>query len=157
VTINLGTLSGTGFTMSGAAFPVTLNPGLAVTVEVVFDPAAAGAATGQLTIHSDSTANSIAVIPLSGTGENAPTQASPQVALSWQPPSSSPIAIAGYNIYRSNGGGAAYRLLNSSLDTHTTYLDTAVQAGSTYGYVVASVDSSGVESVPSNEATVTIP
>jgi hypothetical protein len=153
VTINMGTLSGTGFTMSGATFPVTLNPGLAVTLDVVFDPAAAGAATGQLTINSDSSAHFIAVIPLSGTGENAP----PQVALSWQPPSGSPVAIVGYNIYRSNGGGASYHLLNSSLDTQTTYVDTAVQAGSTYGYVVASVDSSGVESVPSNEATATIP
>jgi fibronectin type 3 domain-containing protein len=63
----------------------------------------------------------------------------------------------GYNVYRSVGGGGAYQLLNSSLDTQTTYLDTAVQAGSTYAYIVASVDSSGTESVPSNEATATIP
>jgi hypothetical protein len=46
VTVSSVTLNGTGFTMSGA-FPVTLNPGLAVTLDVQFDPAAAGAATGR--------------------------------------------------------------------------------------------------------------
>ena len=153
VAINSGTLTGKGFTMSGATFPVTLNPGLKVTLDVVFDPTAATAATGQLTIVSNSSTNSVAVIPLSGTGENV----SHQVTLKWSPPSSSPVAIVGYNVYRSAGGGDSYLLLNSSLDTQTTYLDTAVQAGSTYGYIVASVDSSGTESIPSNEATATIP
>jgi Abnormal spindle-like microcephaly-assoc'd, ASPM-SPD-2-Hydin len=152
VTINSGTLTGTGFTMSGATFPVTLNPGLTVTLDVVFDPTAVTAATGQLTIQSNSSTNSSAVISLSGTGVNA----SHEVALSWDAPRSSPVAVVGYNVYRSAGGGT-YQLLNSSLDTQTTYLDTAVQAGATYGYIVASVDSSGTESVPSNEATATIP
>jgi hypothetical protein len=32
--------------MSGATFPVTLNPGLAVTLEVQFDPTAAGRRRG---------------------------------------------------------------------------------------------------------------
>jgi len=32
-----------------------------------------------------------------------------------------------------------------------------VQSGSTYDYIVESVDSSGAESVPSNQATATIP
>jgi Abnormal spindle-like microcephaly-assoc'd, ASPM-SPD-2-Hydin len=57
VTANSGTLTGTGFTMSGATFPVTLNPGLAVTLDVQFDPTATGAATGQLTIQSNSSTN----------------------------------------------------------------------------------------------------
>jgi hypothetical protein len=153
VTINSGTLSGTGFTMSGATFPVTLNPGLAVTLEVQFDPTATGAATGQLTIQSNSSTNSTAVISLSGTGESVVTEAN----LSWQAPSSSPVPIVGYNIYRSTGGSASYQLLNSSVDTQTTYVDSTVQSGLTYDYIVESVDSSGVESVPSNEATALIP
>lgn len=152
VTINSAALTGTGFTMSGATFPVTLNPGLAVTLGVVFDPTAAAAATGQLTIESNSSTNPVAVILLSGTG--VPSH---PVALSWDVPSSSPVAVVGYNVYRSVDGGGAYQLLNSSLDTKTTYLDTAVQSGSTYGYIVVSVDSSGMESIPSNEATATIP
>jgi fibronectin type 3 domain-containing protein len=36
-------------------------------------------------------------------------------------------------------------------------VDTNVQSGSTYDYVVKSVDASGVESTASNEAAATIP
>ena len=68
VTIDSATLSGTGFTLSGATFPVTLNPTQSVTLNVQFDPTAAGAATGQLTIQSNSSTNSTAVVNLSGTG-----------------------------------------------------------------------------------------
>src|SRR6202041_2681027 len=68
VTIDSATLSGTGYTLSGATFPVTLNPTQAVTLNVQFDPTAAGAATGQLTIQSNSSTNSRAVVNLSGTG-----------------------------------------------------------------------------------------
>jgi hypothetical protein len=153
VTINSGTLSGTGFTMSGVTFPVTLNPSLAVTLEVQFDPTATGATTGQLTIQSNSSTNSTVVISLGGTGESVPTE----VNLTWDAPSSSPVPIVGYSIYRSTGGSAAYQLLNSSVDTQTTYVDSTIQAGVTYDYIVESVDSSGGESVPSNEATATIP
>jgi hypothetical protein len=155
VTINSGTLTGSGYTVSGATFPVTLNPGLAVTLEVQFDPTASGAAAGQLTIQSNSTTKATSVISLSGTGQN-PISAVHQVDLSWNAPSNSPVPIVGYNIYRSTGG-SAYQLLNSSVDTQTTYVDSAVQSGSTYDYIVESVDSSGVESVPSNEVTATIP
>ena len=72
-------------------------------------------------------------------------------------PSSSPVPVVGYNIYRSTGSSSTYQLLNSSVDTQTTYVDLSVQSGSTYGYIVESVDSSGAESVPSNQATATIP
>jgi hypothetical protein len=155
VIINSGTLTGSGYTMSGATFPVTLNPGLALTLQVVFDPAAAGAAAGQLTIQSNSTTNPTVVVSLTGTGENA--SAAHQVSLSWDAPSSSAVPVVGYNIYRSTGGTSAYQLINSTVDTQTTYVDSAVQSGSTYGYTVESVDSSGVESVPSNAVTATIP
>jgi Abnormal spindle-like microcephaly-assoc'd, ASPM-SPD-2-Hydin len=155
VTINSGTLTGSGYTMSGATFPVTLNPGLAVTLQVMFDPTAAGAAAGQLTIQSNSSTNATVVVSLTGTGENA--SVAHQVNLSWDAPSSSPVPIVGYNIYRSTGGTSAYQLINTSVDTQTTYVDSAVQSGSTYGYTVESVDSSGVESVQSNAVTATIP
>ena len=79
VTINSATLSGTGFTVSGATFPVTLNPTQSVTLNVQFDPTAAGAATGQLTIQSNSSTNSTAVVNLSGTGTAV---SSPQLTVS---------------------------------------------------------------------------
>ena len=155
VTVNSGTLTGSGYTMSGATFPVTLNPGLAVTLEVQFDPTAAGAAAGQLSIQSNASTNATVVVSLTGTGENA--SGAHHVDLSWDAPSSSAVPIVGYNIYRSIGGTSAYQLVNSSVDTQTTYVDGAVQSGSTYDYIVESVDSSGAESVPSNQATATIP
>ena len=64
--------------------------------------------------------------------------------------------VAGYNIYRSTGSGA-FEAVNSSPDARTTYVDSAVVSGTTYNYMVKSVDSKGVESTPSNQITVTIP
>ena len=72
VTINSAALSGTGFTVSGATFPVTLNPTQSVTLNVQFDPATAAAATGQLTIQSNSSTNGTAVVSLTGTGTAVP-------------------------------------------------------------------------------------
>ncbi len=151
VTINSATLRGTGFTMSGATFPVTLNPGLAITLDVQFDPTGTGAITGQLAIQSNSSSNSAAVISLSGTGVLA------EVDLSWEAPGTSLDAVVGYNIYRSPGNSSTYQLLNSSVDPQTTYVDSTVESGLTYDYIVTSVDSSGVESIPSNEYTATLP
>ena len=150
VTINSAALTGTGFTMSGATFPVTLNPSLAVTLDVQFDPATAGAVTGQLTIQSNSSTNGTVVISLTGTGVTY------DVDLSWDAPSSSADPVAGYHVYRSSGG-SAYQLLNSSLVTQTTYVDPNVQGGLTYDYVIKSVDASGVESTASNQVAATIP
>jgi hypothetical protein len=151
VTVSSVTVTGTGFTVSGGTFPVTLNPGQTVTLNVQFDPTTTGVATGQLTIQSNSSTNGTAVISLSGTGTP------PEVDLSWDAPSGSTDPVAGYNIYRSPGGSSAYQLLNSSIDTQTTYVDSTVQSGLTYDYYVESVDSSGVESAPSNQVNVTIP
>jgi fibronectin type 3 domain-containing protein len=39
----------------------------------------------------------------------------------------------------------------------TTYVDTSVQDGQSYDYIVESVDAVGVTSTPSNTATVVIP
>jgi hypothetical protein len=151
VIINSAVLSWTGFTMSGATFPVTLNPGLAIALEVQFDPMTPGPLTGQLTVQSNSSTNGTVVIGLTGTGGPH------QVTLTWDAPSSSPDPVAGYNVYRSAGAGAAYQLLNSSVDAQTTYVDSAVQPGLTYNYIVESVDNAGMESVPSNQATASVP
>jgi fibronectin type 3 domain-containing protein len=138
--------------VSGAAFPVTLTPGQAVTLGVEFDPTTAGAATGQLTINSTSSTNGTAVIALTGTG----TAAAHAVDLSWDAPGSSEDPVAGYNVFRAPTGGSVYQLVNSSVDANTAYVDSTVQNGVSYDYYVESVDASGVESVPSNTFAVTI-
>jgi hypothetical protein len=68
VIIQSGSLSGSGFSLTGATFPVTLNPGLAITLEIQFAPTALGTVTGQLLISSNSSIGPAAAITLSGTG-----------------------------------------------------------------------------------------
>jgi hypothetical protein len=152
VTVNSAATTGAGFTIVGGSVPVTLNPGQAVTLQVQFLPTSAGTANGQITISSNSTSGSTAVVALSGTG----TAVSHEVDLSWDAPANSPDPVAGYNIYRATGTGSLV-LINSSPDSAVVYVDSAVVSGATYSYVVKSVDPGGVESVPSNQITVTIP
>jgi fibronectin type 3 domain-containing protein len=79
-----------------------------------------------------------------------------QVELSWAPPSNSSVPVAGFKIYRASGTASSFAVVNS-MDLQTAYADSSVQTGQTYQYYVTSVDSSGVESSPSNTTTVTIP
>jgi hypothetical protein len=151
VTVSSAAASGTGFTVSGATFPLTLNPNQSATLSVQFDPTATGADTGKLTIVSNSSSNSNAVVSLSGTG--VPTA----VDLSWNTPSGATDTIAGYNIYRATGSSSSFQKLNSSVNSSDSFMDGSVQSSTTYQYYVTSVDSSGAESTPSNTATVAIP
>jgi hypothetical protein len=153
VTIKSGKLSGSAFKMSGATFPVTLKPGVALTIDIQFHPAVTGTATGKLTLESNSSVNSKIVVDLTGKGEIAEHK----VELSWEKPSDSKVPIVGYDIYRAVSSSSTYHRLNSSLDVHTTYVDTTVKTGVTYDYVVRSVGSSGMESAPSNKAGANIP
>ncbi len=116
--------------------------------------------TNPLTVSSTETIKALAVAPdytTSPLGEASYTILAHHVDLSWNAPSSSPVPIEGYNIYRSTGGNSTYQLLNSSIDAQTTYVDSSVQSGLVYNYYVESVDSSGMQSSPSNPASVTIP
>jgi fibronectin type 3 domain-containing protein len=84
--------------------------------------------------------------------------ASPQVThtvgLSWI---ASTSAVAGYNVYRSTVSGQSYTRMNGSFVGGLSYLDLSVQNGLTYYYVTTAVDSSGIESVYSNEVSAKIP
>ena len=153
VIISAATMTGTGFTISGVSFPLTLNPSQTATLNVQFAPSAKGAATGRVTIASNSSANGTAVIGLSGTGAIK----THEVDLSWNAPSSSRVPIVGYNVYRSAAGASSYQRMNSTEVTPTQYADTTVQSGKAYDYVVKSLDSARVESAPSNVTSVVIP
>lgn len=136
-----------GYSLSGGGAPVTLAPSQELTLSVTFDPTAAGSANGTISIASNAT-GSPAVISLSGTG------VAHSVALAWN---ASTSAVSGYNVYRSTVSGSAYVKLNSALVGGLTYDDGTVQSATTYYYVVTAVDSSGNESVYSNQASETIP
>jgi fibronectin type 3 domain-containing protein len=82
-------------------------------------------------------------------------QAAPHsVALHW---TASISAVAGYNIYRATKSGGPYTKLNAAPVAAVAYTDTAVGAGQTYFYAVASVDSHHVEGAKCMEARATIP
>ncbi len=153
VIVTAATVTGAGFTLEALTLPVVLNPGQSATLGVQFDPATASANSGQLTIASNSSSTPSAIVGLIGTG----TTTSYQVNLNWTAPASSSDAVSGYRVYRSADGGVSFQLLNSAIDTSTTYADTDVQIALAYVYQVTSVDASGVESPPSNTANVTIP
>ena len=150
VTVNAASITGTGFSVSGVTFPVTLNPGQTITLNIQFAPMTQGSYTGQLTISSNCTGGNISVA-LSGTADPH------QVQLSWMPPSSTSDPVVGYNIYRAITGSSSYQLINTAEDFQSTYSDTTVVHATSYAYYVKSVDASGAESLASNTTSVTIP
>ncbi len=154
VTVNSATVTGTGFSLSGTTFPLTLNPNQSVTLSVQFDPTVAGAATGSLTIVSTSSTNPTTVVSLSGTGQQTTAY---EVDLSWDAPTNSSDQVAGYDVYRAVSGSSAYQLLNPSVNSSTSYTDTTVADNTSYTYYIESVDAEGNQSVPSNSFTVSIP
>ena len=154
VTVNSAAVTGTGFSMSGSSFPVTLNPGQTLNLNLQFAPTTAGSATGQLTITSNSSSNPTANFALSGTATSAST--SHQINLSWSAPAAA-STVAGYNVYRAASGTSSFQRLNSSPVGSTNYTDSAVTNGKAYVYTVKSVDYAGAESAASNSSTATIP
>lgn len=147
VTVNSAIVSGTGFSVSGATLPATLNPGQSLAQEVQFDPTMAAPYSGQLTIATNV---SNTIVALSGTG------VSYAVNLSWAAPTSSTDPVVGYNVYRALSGTTSFQRLNAAVDTLTNFTDSSVQAGASYNYFVKCVDAQGVESNPSNTFSVTI-
>ena len=74
VTISAASATGTGFSISGLTLPLNLTANQSVTFTVIFTPAAAGAASGSLSVVSTAS-NSPLAIALSGTGTAAGTLA----------------------------------------------------------------------------------
>ena len=76
------------------------------------------------------------------------------IDLSW----SSVSGAVGYNVYRSTTSGSGYVKINGSTPvTGTSFVDQNTTPGTTYYYVVTSVNSAGQESVYSSEASATEP
>jgi hypothetical protein len=150
VTISNVNISGAGFATNGVSTGQILTPGQIATLNLTFAPAAAAVVTGSVTVTSNAT-NSPVTIAMSGTGAQA---AADQVTLAW---TDGATTISGYNVYRSTVSGGLYSKLNSALIPATQYVDSAVQGGQTYYYVVTSVNSSGQESAYSNVATAVVP
>ena len=153
VTVTSDALSNSEYSVSGVSFPITLAAGQSVPVTVTFQPQSSGAANASVTFGTSipGAASTVAAATLNGTGTTAPQH---NVSLNWQ---ASTSQIVGYNVYRAGQSGGPYSKVSSALDASTAYSDAAVQAGSTYYYVVTAMDGSGNESVYSNQAQASVP
>jgi hypothetical protein len=145
------TATGTGYSLVSGAGAVTLSPNQSTAVSVQFAPSVAGAVNGSVKILSNAT-GSVSSVALSGSGVAPTVQHS--VGLNWGASSSS---VAGYNVYRSTVSGSSYAKMNGSVLGVVTYADSSVQSGQTYYYVATAVNSSGIESVYSNEVSAIVP
>ncbi len=143
------TVAGTGFSQSGLSMPLTLAAGQSTTFNAIFDPATSGALSGTATVVSNAT-NSPTTIALSGSGTAPATHS---VNLSWN----GATGDMGYYVYVATISGGPYTRLVSSPMTTTSYTDAGVTSGQTYFFVTTAIDSSGLESAYSNEATAVIP
>jgi hypothetical protein len=149
VTIAQVMVAGAGFNTTGAN-GITLAPGQDTTITSTFAPSASGAATGKITVSSNAT-NSPASIALSGTGV-AP--AAHTVALSWAP---AVTGVTGFRTYVSMVSGGPYFEMGSVPSTTPAYIDSSVQSGQTYYYVVTAVDASNNESLYSSQVAAIVP
>jgi hypothetical protein len=149
-TVSAVSISGTGFSLAAVSTPFTLAAGTSKTLTATFSPTVTGAASGTIAVASNASNPSLSV-PLSGTGVLA---APHSVTLSW---TASVSTVAGYNVYRSTSSTGPFSMLNVVLVASTTFVDPTVVSGMTYYYYATSVDSSGNESVPSAQASATIP
>lgn len=126
---------------------------------------------GYLTNHEagKSIEGSIAAAPRAGSLADSPilisqidrTSARPhhRVTLSWDPSIPTSAAggdVIGYNVYRRTRRGSMYIKINSSLVLDTSYVDDSVDSGEIYYYETTAVNSSGIESRPSNRVRIRI-
>ena len=152
-TVSQVSVSGSGLSVLSGVSGATLAAGQSAVLKVEFSPKAAGSVTGTVTVTSNAS-NSPGSLKVSGTGV-ASGGTTYSAELSWL---ASPSAnIVGYYVYRSMTSGESYSRLNSSPTNATKYTDGSVIAGDTYYYAVTSVNSSGAESVVSNQVKVVIP
>ncbi len=146
VTVSSASSSSSEFALTGLTYPLTIAAGQSVPFTLTFAPRMSGSTSTNILFSSNASDSSLAE-SASGTGAVQHT-----VDLSWNPSSST---VAGYNLYRGGVSGGPYTKINSS--TLASYIDTSVQSGQTYYYVTTAVDSNGVESGYSNEASALVP
>lgn len=149
ITVSSASWTGTGYSVGGITFPLTVPAGQSIPFTVTFAPQASGSSAGSVSFISNAT-NSPGQETLSGSG----LQPAHRVGLSWNPSASS---VVGYNVYRGTQTGGPYTRMNASIQPGTTYSDANVLSGATYFYVVTAVDSASQESVFSNETAAVIP
>jgi len=151
VTVTSAGWTGSGYSVSGVSFPLSVAAGQSAQYPVTFTPPAAGSSPGSISFVSNA---SDASLKQTFSGAGTQTTSSHSVSLTWNPSTST---VAGYNLYRGTQSGGPYSRMNSTLLSSTSYDDSGVQSGRNYFYVSTAVDASSNESAFSNEATAVIP
>jgi len=149
ITVSSASWNGTGFSLGGISFPVTIPAGQSVPFRVTFAPQTTGAVNGTVSFLSNAS-NSPTNETLGGTGVQATLHS---VGLSWNPDAST---VQGYYVYRGAQTGGPYAKI-STLQPGTSYVDASVSSGQTYHYVVTTLGTNSQESAYSNEAVAVIP
>jgi trimeric autotransporter adhesin len=139
------------YTVTQIVLPTTIAAGGSQTANINFAPQVTGPDNGTVSFVSTAT-NSPAVVTTTGTGI---TGGAHSVDLSWD--ASVTPTVVGYFIYRGSSSGGPYTKLNANAQVATVSTDLTVNPGDTYFYVVTAVDSDGIESFVSDEATAPIP
>ena len=150
VTLSSATASSPEFTMGGLSFPYTIAAGQSAQVNITFKPQSSGSASGSISFNSNASTTPMTETLL-GTGTAAVQH---RVDLSWN---GSTSTVTGYNVYRGSQAGGPYSKINSLPNAGTNYSDSSVQAGQVYFYVTTAVDSTGSESLHSNEVSASVP
>ncbi len=160
------------YSISGTITPTAGGSGATVTLS---GPAAAttttntsgnytftGLANGTYTVTPSNTGytftpanQSVTVNGANQTGVNFTAQQMHTVALAWI--ASTTTTVTSYNVYRSTTNGSGYVKINPNPVILFAYTDANVVNGATYFYVTTAVDSNGLESGFSNQATAVIP
>jgi HYDIN/CFA65/VesB-like, Ig-like domain len=149
VTLSQEAVVGRGFTTTGVGSNLILEPGQSADLAVSFRPAAAGSASGSVTLSTTLSGKPITILLV---GNGVPASAH-SVRLSWNPGNSTVIR---YRVYRKQSG-EKYGQVSTAVVRTTSYTDTAVEAGQTYSYAVTAVGVSSKESAFSNAVSVAIP
>lgn len=164
MTIQGITVAGAGFGYASLSPGFTLAPNQSVIFQAWFAPTVNGPASATVSFLSASLSSPV-TLSLSGDGispGSPPTPPPPPppppvqhtVKLSWN---ASVGSVIGYKVYRSEVSGSSYGPLTVTAINALTYTDATVASGTTYYYVVTSVDSAGVESAYSNQVTAAVP
>jgi Bacterial Ig domain len=153
---NVPQVSSVVFASSGSG-SATLAAGASTTVSVTTSPLVAGRGVGTLRLALSGISwlyreysFRLDEAPEAPSAPTAVQKPAGRLDLSWTA-SSTVTNLAGYDLYRSNGGGA-YAKLNATPLTATTYSDTGTVDGTTYTYMVRAV-SSGTPVLDSLDST----
>ena len=159
--VAVGQIASTSFASSGTS-SATLANGASTSVTVVTSSTVAGYGSGSIRLTTTGTnamtksyPAQIREAPQAPTGVTVAARAAGAMAVSWTA-STSTTNLAGYDVYRSNGGGS-YTKRNAAPVTGTSYTDTGTSNGTAYTYRLRalSTGSPALQSLDSSTATAT--